>query len=216
MIRINLIPYREGRRLQKVQMIIGAWGATLLLGILLAFLVNGTVNDWISEKERQKKKNTETIAALEKDLGEVKDIKEIKEEVRARLDTIASLQNQRDLQVHILDELALSIPKEVWISQVSSAGALLTVNGRAISNAWVAQFMRMLDASPYFGQVDLTRISQVAESEQKVKEFTLQIAITPPLPQAGAKEKGPTAPGKDRSQSPPPPAASPPAPTKGG
>ncbi|MBF0285036.1 MAG: PilN domain-containing protein [Magnetococcales bacterium] len=192
MIRLNLIPYRPARRLKRVQTIVAAWGFSVFLGLGGAYafdaMLLGDIDALAAKKEAQEK----TIAQLEKDLGEVKDINAKKQAVQNRLDAIADLRRQRSVSVRVMDEVAKAIPDQVWLTAMSTEKGQISLSGSAASNAEVADFMRRLEESPLFEGVDLSRVSMNDnQGRKKIRTFTLNARVTPPAPPPKPGEEKP-------------------------
>jgi hypothetical protein len=54
----------------------------------------------------------------------------------------------------------MAVPERAWITKVEESGGKFTISGRALDNQTVADFMRDLEASDYFENVDLIETSQ--------------------------------------------------------
>jgi len=57
--------------------------------------------------------------------------------------------------VRVLDELSNAIPKRVWLVSFKEGAGNLSMTGAAIDNADISEFMRALQKSPYFSDVQL-------------------------------------------------------------
>jgi Tfp pilus assembly protein PilN len=73
----------------------------------------------------QDKKQYEPYIALEKKFREKKDALQKKEEV------MTTLKRQQALPVHFMEELANSLPDDVWFKKVAQKGMLITIDGEA-------------------------------------------------------------------------------------
>jgi len=71
----------------------------------------------------QEKKQYEPYVALEKKFREKKEALQRKEEV------MTTLKRQQALPVHLLEELANSLPDDVWFRKVAQKGATVTIEG---------------------------------------------------------------------------------------
>ncbi|MEO5376934.1 MAG: PilN domain-containing protein [Magnetococcus sp. DMHC-6] len=182
MIKINLLPYREAQRQQQFQLIIILWVCVALVGVGIVFGVDYYISSLIADQELIKSNQEAEISRLDKELGEIKNINSKKEELQKLLDTIASLRRNRFLEVHLLDELTKAIPEKVWLDRLITKTGELELTGGAESNAHVADFMKKLDLSPYFGEVSLSRVTQDEKNNQKTKGFILKAKITNPAP----------------------------------
>lgn len=180
MIRINLIPYRQERRLKLVQQIIIAWIIAGFLGVLIAFAINSYMEGLVEEQEAIKRQNAAEIAKLEGMLGELTHLNDLKKAVQKRLDVIATLRMEKDLSVHVLDEISNLILDQVWLQSINTTGNRLTLSGTASSNDEVARYMRSLEKSPYFANIELTRIAQKTEAGLSLKSFDIFASIINP------------------------------------
>lgn len=180
MIRINLIPYREARRKQRLNVILAAWSATALLGGLIAFGVDTMLTNRIAELQADKQAKEARVAELNAKLGEIKDINDKKKQVQARLDTIENLKKDRFLPVRLMDELSKAIPDKVWVTSMTVKKDRISLMATAQSHSDVAEFMDNLEKSPYFAGINLGPLSSVAYGTHKVRNFTLDAAITSP------------------------------------
>jgi Tfp pilus assembly protein PilN len=106
--------------------------AGVVVGLVLASL-GGVYYLWLNSEftkaETRKanlerdKKQYEPYIALEKKFRDKKDALQKKEEV------MTTLKRQQALPVHFMEELANSLPDDVWFKKVSQKGAIITVEG---------------------------------------------------------------------------------------
>ncbi len=75
-----------------------------------------------AELERDKKQY-EPYIALEKKFREKKEALQKKEEV------MTTLKRQQALPVHFFEELANSLPEDIWFKKISQKGAVITIEG---------------------------------------------------------------------------------------
>ena len=108
--------------------------AGLIVGILFAAL-GGLYYVWLNnaftqakakkaELERDKKQY-EPYIALEKKFRQKKEALQKKEEV------MTNLKRQQALPVHFLEELANSVPDDVWFKKITQKGSTITIDGES-------------------------------------------------------------------------------------
>jgi type IV pilus assembly protein PilN len=144
MIRINLLPVRQVQKREQGRQFI-----VLVLGTLV---IAGAANAWWyvfmdGKRATQQRKLDDTnarIAQLEKVIGEVNNLAKRKKEVEDKLAVLEKLTKQRAGPVKLLDALATSIPKKVWITSFSEKSGAATMQGVAASYEDVSLFMRAL------------------------------------------------------------------------
>ncbi len=178
MIRINLLPHRaEKRRARRTQFYTLGAGA-IILGGLVVVLVHGIIAGYISAQEGKNDFLKTEIAALDKEIDEIKRLKEQTEALLSRKQVIESLQANRAEAVHLFNELAKQVPEGVYIKSIKQTGQNITLTGYAQSNARVSALMRNLGDSPFLEQPVLVEIKAATANTRKVSEFNLNVAIT--------------------------------------
>ncbi|MEO5363550.1 MAG: PilN domain-containing protein [Magnetococcus sp. DMHC-8] len=205
MIRINLLPYRSAQRVRKLNAILIAWAATFALGLLLVFGVDLLILDELDTLTTTQRNNDQTIQELNEQLGEIKDINDRKALALTRLEIINRLSNEQTITIHMLDELTRTIPEQVWLTRLETQKNVLLLTGLATSNAVVADFMRLLTTSPYFADIELSKVIQQEQKDQKehkdkLKSFALNLKFAMPKPSTPAAT--PTPDGKKAGSTP--------------
>lgn len=159
MIEINLLPHREARRAADLRETV----ALLVLGVVLVgggiFIIDkGVASDLAAAKT--------TVAQLEADIQRfepqkkmVKKFKKRKKQLQGKLDIITSLEEARNGPVRVLDELSTRVPDRLWLTSVKTKGKGIKLQGQSLDTGVVADFLRGLNASPYFKNVDLDKTS---------------------------------------------------------
>ena len=89
------------------------------------------------------------IAVLDKQLDEIKRLKEQTQALLARKQIIESLQRDRAEAVRLLNELVKQMPEGVYIRSIKQEGTRISLNGYAQSNARVSTLMRNIEASSW-------------------------------------------------------------------
>jgi len=143
-IRINLLPVRQVKKREM--------GRQFLVLVAGALIIAGAANFyWYStrdaERGRLQDQVTETqrrIDALEKQIGEVNDLKKRKKEVEDKLAILDKLKKQRSGPVKLLDALSSAIPKKVFIVDFDEKANAVKLMGSAESHEDVSEFMRGL------------------------------------------------------------------------
>lgn len=195
MIRINLLPVRQTRKVEALRReltLAGIVGAIVLAVCMLAFI--GAKLQAASVGAENKKIQAE-IAQLGEDVARVDEMEKIKEERQRKLDVIIGLRAKKTGPVHMLDDLADATPDKLTLTSLVEDKGNITIRGVAISNEVISQFLKELDKTPTFEQVYLVDIDsqgkgkQVVSSSVPLKEFKLTARWTDP----NKKEEEPAA-----------------------
>jgi len=175
MIRINLLPHREERRKTLRQQFYALSGLVAVLAGAIWFVGFSYINGQIDhQKEKNEFLKTE-IAALDKQIEEIKKLKEQTEALLARKQVIESLQANRSETIHLFNELARQLPAGVYLRSIKQEQQKVTLVGYAQSNARVSTLMKNLDDSPLLERPALVEIKAVMVGKLRLNEFNLNI-----------------------------------------
>jgi type IV pilus assembly protein PilN len=173
MTKINLLPWRETYRKQKQSEFL----ALLLGGIVIsAGIVFGGTQFMQSKIDFQQSRNNyldKEIQALQVELQEIKELETTKNNLLARMEIIQTLQSQRPQLVHIFHELANRLPDGIYLTKMEQQNEVISLEGRAESNARVSALMRKLDQSDWFTKPTLEVIE--ADKAQGISKFKLSL-----------------------------------------
>jgi type IV pilus assembly protein PilN len=177
MIRINLLPFRAARKKENIrrQLMIYGLSVVLLFSIMgyTLFYLTSTLNG-LKEDEKRIQDELKTHEQTIKRIAELEN--KIKE-IRAKLEVIRKLERDKTGPVHLLDEIALAVPREkLWLSSIKETRGSLTMTGTAMDNETVALFMTNLEKSEYISGVDLqsAKLRTIPDSKLNVADFVLE------------------------------------------
>ena len=155
MARINLLPWREERRkARQVQFNILA-GVTAAAGALAVGLFYLAMDTAISIQNDRNKFLSDQITLMDKQIEQIKDLQDTKQNLLARMQIIQQLQQSRPVVVHLFDQLVKTLPPGVYLTSVAENGDGLSIEGTAESSARISTYLRNIDASPWMGDPNL-------------------------------------------------------------
>jgi type IV pilus assembly protein PilN len=181
--QINLLPWRDEqrKRREKEFIVTAVFAALLMCGVVL-----GVHLHYESRVAYQNDRNTliETeIAALDKKIKEIENLKRERDRLIARTNVIQNLQAGRPEIVHVFDELVTTLPDGVYYTRVAQKGRGLNLQGVAQSNARVSSLMRSLETSTSFENPSLVEIkgdSATTDAAARHPKFILNVSQTAP------------------------------------
>ena len=178
MIRINLLPHRaEKRRTRQVQFI-ALSVISVVLGALLVGFVHAAISSEISYQERRNAYLKQETAILDKQIEEIKKLREQTQSLLARKDAVEKLQSDRSDVVHLLDQMLRILPDGVHLKTLKQTGSKISVAGYAQSNARISTLMRAIEDSPWLDSPALVQIHASSAGGARVSEFTLTFNLT--------------------------------------
>ena len=196
MIRINLLPHREEKRKARRQQFVLLAALTALAGLLVWFVGHSIITGYVEGQEAKNAFLKREIAVLDKEISEIKGLREQAEALLSRKQVIESLQTNRTETVQIFNELAQQMPEGVYLKSLKQTGAKINLIGYAQSNARVSNLMRNLEASPHLERADLVEVKAAVMNTRRVSEFNLNVNIerAKAVDADLVKEKGASAP----------------------
>ena len=187
MLLINLLPHREAARKRRKE----AFQVTMFLAVVVGLLVAALVYWWFQSRiENQQDRNAylnSQIAVLDKQIKEIAGLEGEINALRERQKAVEALQANRNLPVHLLNELVRQLPEGVYISSIKQTGLQVEMKGVAQSNERVSEVLRNLSGNTaWFAKPDLKEIvaSSVALSpkdQRKVVNFNLSFLLVLPV-----------------------------------
>lgn len=183
MILINLLPHREAARKRRRE----SFQAVMLLSALIGLVIAGGIYLWFQAQiENQQARNeflrSET-AVLETQIKEIANIEEEIVALRARQAAVEDLQADRNLPVHMLNELVMQLPDGVYLTSLQQVDQVVTLKGMAQSNERVSEMLRNLsDNTPWFSKPELVEIVAAnvalsARDQRRVASFNLRFRL---------------------------------------
>lgn len=178
MIRINLLPHRaEKRQARKIQFIALSI-ISLMAGVVLIAVVHGIISAKISYQERRNLYLKQEIVLLDKQIEEIKKLREQTASLLARKSVVERLQSTRADVVHLMDQMLRILPDGVYIKTIKQSGSKISMAGYAQSNARVSTLMRAIESSPWLDTPALIEIHAATNAGARVSEFTLTFNLT--------------------------------------
>ncbi len=191
MIRINLLPHRaEKRRARQIQFIAFSAISVVLAGLLVG-TVSIAIDTQISYQQRRNTYLKQQTAVLDKQIAEIKKLREQTQALLARKNVVEGLQSTRSDVVHLLDQMLRILPDGVYLKSLKQTGNRIALDGYAQSNARVSTLMRAIEDSPWLDSPTLIEIHATTAGGGRISEFSLNFNLT-----KQQKAVSPSTPGK--------------------
>ncbi len=118
MIRVNLLPHREMRRRRQQKQFVITLAAVVLVGGALWLAVHTSLSGSYEDQLSRNKYLQDEIVKLDKEIADIKKLKEMTAALLARKKVVETLQSNRADVVHLLDELARQLPEGIYLKGV--------------------------------------------------------------------------------------------------
>ncbi len=177
MIKINLLLARKEKKkvgLRKEIVVLIVSVVVLLAGlIVLQWRLDKDKDDTLSKISDTKKE----IAYYKSLTTEVIKAKEAQKILQDKLNVINTLRKEKGSPAKVLDELSIDKPEKLQLESLKKEGSKLGIEGIALDDETIANFMTNLRKSKLFKGVDLIVSEQVEQSKIKLKKFSLTCEI---------------------------------------
>jgi len=185
MIRINLLPHREAKRKQKQAAFYALLALGAAAGVAVVLAVGAYNARQLSAQDQRNLVLKKANAELDKQIAEIKTLKEEIEALKARQQAVQDVQGDRNQPVYLLDELVRQTPEGMHLKSLKQEGRRVVLTGYAQSQERVAELLRNLSGhSAWLERPELVEVKAVtlaqSKTGRKVVEFTLSVAIKRP------------------------------------
>jgi type IV pilus assembly protein PilN len=207
-ILINLLPHREERRKRKKIAFFAGLGVAAAAGLGVVGLWYAVVQQMTSAQQGRNLFLTTEIAKLEVQIKDIATLKAEIESLKARQKAVEDLQIDRNLPVHLLNELVKQAPEGIYFSSVKQDGQTLSVNGIAQTQERVSELLRNTAYnSEWLVKPELIETKsasvQAANKEQKrLFDFAVRLTVKRPQDKAVAPVAAASAPAAPASAPP--------------
>jgi len=182
-ILINLLPHREAARKRKRELFFATLGVSAVVGGVIA----GVIFLWFQAQiATQQNQNTFLQNEIKRLEGQIKDIASLQSEIaalRARQQAVEDLQADRNLPVHLLNELVRQLPDGVYITTMKQINQAVTIQGVAQSNERVSELLRNLaNNSDWLTRPELVEIVAATvplgpREQRRVSNFNIRVQL---------------------------------------
>jgi type IV pilus assembly protein PilN len=182
-ILINLLPHRQDKRRQRKQAFFVSLGLCAAGGVAIGLLWYSVLGQMTSAQESRNAFLKGEITKL--DL-QIKDIAMLRAEIdalKARQKAVEDLQTDRNVPVHLLNELVRQTPEGVYLTAIRQTGQVVAINGTAQTNERVSEFIRnTLYNSPWLEKPELVEIKAVAATtatreQRRLFDFSMRVTL---------------------------------------
>jgi type IV pilus assembly protein PilN len=207
-IRINLLPIRKVKRAEASQRQFVYMGMAVLATVVGVVFLHLQAAGQLEEIKRKNTILTADVARLKQEIGDYDKIRSQREELLRQRKTIQALDAGRTGPVYLLREMSEILspgkgptfdrvtyeetlrrdpnagfnaswdPRRVWMEAYAEDQKHVRLRGAAKSNEDVAEFLKRLNSSVFFSEVNLDSTTQVSGHGIKFVNFGLSANVT--------------------------------------
>jgi len=188
-ILINLLPHREERRKRRKAAFFVGLAAAAIAGLAIVGVWYLLVQQLTAAQQERNQFLGAEIKKLEIQIKDIAALKAEIESLKARQKAVENLQTDRNIPVHVLNELVRQTPEGVYFTSIKQDGQALLVAGIAQTNERVSELLRNTAYNsqwltrPELVEIKVTNITTANKEQKRLFDFSVRIAIKrPPEP----------------------------------
>lgn len=196
MILINLLPHREERRQLRKKAFFAGLGLAALVGVGIVVLWYLVLGQMIGT---QQERNSFLLAETKKLEEQIRDIASLKAEIeglKARQQAVEDLQTDRNLPVHLLNELVSQTPEGVYLTTIKQDGQVVSITGIAQTNERVSEFLRNTAYNsawlerPELLEIKAAAVAAAGRDQKRLFDFSVKVTLKRPQAETPTDKSG--------------------------
>jgi type IV pilus assembly protein PilN len=191
MIRINLLPFRTERKKENVRRQVSLFLLSLVLVLLVLFYYNFNLNSKIGKLNKRIETTNNELTKYNEINKEIARIKKNLEVLQKKMAVIAQLESDRYAPVILMDTMTqVLVAKRMWLTSLSVSNTNVKIDGIALDEKTVADFMVQLQKSGLFNNVVLKSVKRKEVEKSNLKSFQVVCTkVAPPKPEEPPKKR---------------------------
>ena len=182
MIRINLLAVGPKSRKAKPQWDVRA-EALLGVGVLVITLAgcwwySAALDEELESKIVEKQGKEKQVTLLKEQVKQVQDFEAKKKQLEDKNRIIEQLEKARTGPVRALDNVSQSLePLKLWLSKMNVKGNTIELEGRAVTNDDIVEFVNNLRRTDYFTVIRLQESRATVDNKVNLYQFKLDLSM---------------------------------------
>jgi type IV pilus assembly protein PilN len=191
-ILINLLPHREERRKRKKVAFFAGLGLAAAVGLAIVGGWYVIVEQLKSTQQDRNQFLAGEISKLEKEIADIANLKAEIASLTARQKAVEDLQIDRNLPVHLLNELVKQTPEGMYFTSLKQDGQVLSITGIAQTQERVSEFLRNTAynsewlVSPELIESKATTVTGANREQKRLFDFSVRVTVKRPQDKAAA------------------------------
>ena len=180
MIRINLLPFRSARKKENIRRQVSIFMLSLVFLLIIFSYYNFSLSNKVDSLNADIKQTKTELVKYNKINDEIAQIRKKLNNLKKKVAVMKTLEANRFEPTRLLDIMTqVVVPKRMWLTRLESKGEKVKINGIALDNKTVADFMVRLEDCGLFKEVDLTTLKRKKEQTADLKSFAISCTKKP-------------------------------------
>ncbi len=187
MILINLLPHREAKRQRRKAAFMIGLALSAIVGLAITGVWWAVVQQMVSNQQERNAFLTGEIKKLDAQIRDIANLRSEIDALKARQKSVEDLQTDRNIPVHLLNELAKQVPEGVYLTSIKQTGTTVTVTGTAQTNERVSELLRnTANSSMWLERPELVEIRSTLPpspnaQQRRLYDFSMRVSIKRPV-----------------------------------
>lgn len=177
MIKINLLPLRASKKKEVVRKQVSILILSIIGTLAVGVSIYGLLLAKINTAKAQIVSSEAEMTSLKAKIGAINDLKKLQADVKKKLDVLNQLRRAKSGPASRLAALSDAVPEKLWLTRYAESSGSVSVSGFALNEELIALFMRNLQSSGAFTNVELQVSEQTESGGVKAKRFDLAFQI---------------------------------------
>lgn len=174
MIRINLLPFRAARKKENIRRQLSVFFLSLILLLAGVFAVHWWLTGRVSRLEAKLSKTQQELDKYNQINKEIAEIKKKLENLNKKMAVMSELERNRHEPTRLMDAMTqVVVEKRMWFTRLEEKDQAININGIALDNKTVADFMVRLEKCGLFSSVNLKTLKQTEVQNSPLKSFEI-------------------------------------------
>lgn len=192
MILINLLPHREEKRQRRKVAFFAGLGVAAAAGLAVVGVWYLVVQQMTSSQQERNDFLTAEIRKLEVQIKDIATLRAEIESLKARQKAVEDLQIDRNVPVHLLNELVKQTPEGIYFRTIKQDGQALTVAGIAQTQERISELLRNTAYSsewlvrPELVESKAAAVQAANKEQRQLFEFAMRLSVKRPQEAASA------------------------------
>ena len=184
MITINLLPHREAARKKRRDTFFVHLGLAVAAGAVVSGAVYAAYEVRISAQEERNGYLKSEIQKLDAQIKEVATLQQELNGLKSRQEAVESLQADRNLPVHLLNEMVRQLPEGVHLRTLKQEDLNISLTGVAQSQERVSELLRNLSnntpwlSKPQLIEITSSTVAVAQRGQRRVFNFSMRVTLT--------------------------------------
>jgi type IV pilus assembly protein PilN len=190
MIRINLLPFRTARKKENIRRQLSVFFVSLILLLAAVFTGHWYLTNKVSGLEAKLASTQAELDKYNQINQEIAEIKKKLENLNKKMAVMTELERNRHEPTRLMDAMTqVVVEKRMWFTKLEEKEQAVNIDGIALDNKTVADFMVRLEKCGLFSSVNLKTLKQTEVQNSPLKSFEILCIKPAPVTTTQAEAK---------------------------